>query len=48
MERTSDEECETKVIGLPIILNDEVISIVTRIQKGKKWDLIENQLSETN
>lgn len=38
MKRVNDQECATEVKGLSITLNEDVISALIGIPKGKKWD----------
>ena len=38
MKRVNDEECITKVKWVSISLNEDFLSTVIGIPKGKKWD----------
>ena len=45
MKMMNDEECVTKLKGLPIILNEDVLSATIKIPKGKKWDKEDKELA---
>lgn len=38
LKKVNDEKRLTQVKGLDIVLNEDVVSILIGIQKGKKWD----------